>query len=62
MDKAESLLSAYSVDEPAATAAIAHAKGEVAIARLSIRKAREVVDRAEEEERYPYVCVRVSVL
>ncbi|CAB1101046.1 unnamed protein product [Ectocarpus sp. CCAP 1310/34] len=39
------------VDEPAATAAVAHARGEVAIARLSVRKAKAAVDRAEEEER-----------
>ncbi|CAM9674948.1 unnamed protein product, partial [Ectocarpus sp. 8 AP-2014] len=39
------------VDEPAATAGVAHARGEVAIARLSVRKAKAAVDRAEEEER-----------
>lgn len=51
VEKAEALLGARVVDEPAATEAVSHARGEIAIARLSIRKAKEAVDRAEEEER-----------
>ncbi|CAM9933789.1 unnamed protein product [Scytosiphon promiscuus] len=52
VEKAEALLGVrVVVDEPAATAAVSHARGEIAIARLSIRKARAAVDRAEEEER-----------
>lgn len=52
VERAEALLGVRMVvDEPAATAAVSHARGEIAIARLSIRKARAVVDRAEEAER-----------
>lgn len=54
VEKAEALLGVRrdaSIDEPAATAAVSTARGEIAIARLSIRKARASVDRAEEEER-----------
>lgn len=54
VERAETLLSVRHdafVDEPAATAAVSTARGEVAIARLSVRKARASVDRAEEEER-----------
>ncbi|CAM9575627.1 unnamed protein product [Ectocarpus sp. 12 AP-2014] len=53
VEGAEALLGVREVlvDEPAATAAVAHARGEVAIARLSVRKAKAAVDRAEEEER-----------
>lgn len=51
VEKAEELLGVHVVDEPAATAAVSQARGEIAIARLAIRKARMAVDRAEEEER-----------
>lgn len=59
VEKAEALLGIRVVDEPAAVMAVSHARGEIAIARLAIRKGREAVDRAEEEERY--VGVRWSV-
>ncbi|CAM9666023.1 unnamed protein product, partial [Ectocarpus sp. 8 AP-2014] len=39
------------VGEAGGGAGVAHARGEVAIARLSVRKAKAAVDRAEEEER-----------
>lgn len=52
VEKAEALLGVRVVDEPAAVMAVSHARGEIAIARLAIRKAREAVDRAEEEGRY----------
>eukprot|EP00903_Cladosiphon_okamuranus_P016992 g15661.t1 len=54
VERAEALLGVRHdafVDEKAATAAVSTARGEIAIARLSIRKARAAVDRAEEEER-----------
>ena len=51
MTKAETLLGVYEVDEPAATTAVAHARGEIAIAKLSIRKAVEAVNKAEAQER-----------
>lgn len=51
VEKAEALLGVFNVDEAAATPAVSHARGEIAIARLAIRKAREAVNRAEEEER-----------
>lgn len=54
MERAEGLLGVRHdafVDEPAATAAVSTARGEIAIGRLSIRKARASVDRAEAEER-----------
>lgn len=54
VEKAEELLGVRHdafVDEPAATVAVSTARGEIAIARLSIRKARASIDRAEEEER-----------
>lgn len=51
VEGAESLLKLHKVDEAAATAAVAHAKGEIAIGRLSMWKAKQGVDRTEEEER-----------
>lgn len=51
VEEAEALLGAFIVDEEAAIAAVSHAKGDIAIARLSMRKARETVDKAEAEER-----------
>lgn len=51
VEQAETLLGIRVVDEPAATMAVSRARGEIAIGRLSIRKAKEAVDRAEEEER-----------
>lgn len=52
VEKAQALLSVYDVDVQAATAAVSHARGEIAIAKLSIRKSVEGVNKAEEEERY----------
>lgn len=51
VEKAQALLGVYDVDEQAATAAVTHARGEIAIAKLSIRKAVAGVNKAEEEER-----------
>lgn len=51
--KTETLLGVHDtmVDEKKATAAVSHARGELAIARLSIRKAKQAVGKAEDEER-----------
>lgn len=57
VEKAQALLSVYDVDVQAATAAVSHARGEIAIARLSIRKAVEGVNKAEEEDRYAATAV-----
>lgn len=51
VEEAEGLLDARVVDEPAATRSVSRARGEIAIARLSIRKARQAADKAEEEAR-----------
>lgn len=57
VEEAEALLGAFIVDEEAAIAAVSHAKGDIAIARLSMRKARETVDKAEAKERWDFwVC------